>query len=314
MMRSCKISILIPCFNEAENIAALCGAVKKVLETELSSYRYEIVLIDNKSSDGTREIIEGLCEQDSNLKAIFNIANFGQFNSPYYGLMQCTGDCVILFSADFQDPVSCIPKMVKEWENGHKVICMVKKTSRENSLMYFIRGCYYKLLKVMIEINPIEHYTGFGLYDKSFIEILKGLNEPTPYFRCIVAEYAPDHLELPYEQQKRQAGKSHNNFMSLYDAAMLSFSSYTKVGLRVVTFFGAAVAAIGFIAAIALILTGILKADGSGAFHAAALFGLFFLGGAQLAAIGFAGEYLMNVNLRIMNKPLVIEERRLNWE
>lgn len=219
---------MIPCYNEEENVRPICDAVRKVLHEELPQYRYEILFIDNKSKDNTRRILRELCAEDPDVKAIFNMKNFGQFNSPYYGLCQTTGDCTILLCCDFQDPVELIPKMVHEWEKGHKVISMIKTTSKENHLIYWLRSIYYKTIRAMSSVEQIEHFTGFGLYDRSFIEVLCTLHDPTPFLRGIVAEYAPDHLEIPYEQQKRRAGKTSNNFFSLFDAAMLSFTVTVK--------------------------------------------------------------------------------------
>ena len=203
-----KISIVIPCYNEQENVRPICNDVRDVLQKQLSTYDYEILFIDNKSKDSTRTILRELCSEDDHVKAIFNMKNFGQFNSPYYGLCQSTGDCTILLCADFQDPVELLPEMVQKWEEGHKVVCMIKTTSKENKIMYFLRSVYYKMIRSMSSIEQIEHFTGFGLYDKSFIAVLRELRDPTPFLRGIVAEYAPDHVEIPYEQQRRRAGKT----------------------------------------------------------------------------------------------------------
>lgn len=308
-----KISVMIPCFNEEENVFEIYKAVRNEINTNLAEYDYEIVFIDNKSKDKTREFIRAICKTDANVKAIFNIKNFGQFNSPYYGLTQCTGDCVISMCADFQDPVELIPKMVHEWENGNKVVCMVKTASKESKLMYFLRSCYYKLIKKLSDVEQIEHFTGFGLYDKSFIEILRSLNDSMPFIRGIVAEYAPDHLEIPYEQAKRRAGKTHNNFYTLYDAAMLSFTSYTKAGLRVITFFGFFVAIISLLVSLVYFIYKLTHWNSFDAGVAPVIIGLFFVGGVQLGALGFIGEYIMNMNQRLINRPLVIEEERINW-
>ncbi|MBP9988199.1 MAG: glycosyltransferase family 2 protein, partial [Ruminococcus sp.] len=193
---------MIPCYNEEENALEIYKAVRNTIKTELPEYDFEMVFIDNKSKDNTRNIIRTICEHDNKVKAIFNIKNFGQFNSPYYAMTQCYGDCVITMCADFQDPVELIPDMVHKWEEGNKVICMVKKSSKESKLMYFLRSCYYKLIKKLSDVEQIEHFTGFGLYDQSFIEILRNLDDRMPFIRGIVAEYAPDHLEMPYEQAK----------------------------------------------------------------------------------------------------------------
>ncbi|TCL43009.1 glycosyltransferase family 2 protein [Harryflintia acetispora] len=308
-----KISIMIPCYNEQDNVWSICKAVQAVFERELSEYNYEILFIDNKSKDDTRKILRILCKEDTRVKAIFNMKNFGQFNSPYYGLCQTTGDCTILLCADFQDPVELIPTMVHEWEKGHKVISMIKTSSKENPLRYWLRGMYYKLIRAMSDVQQIEHFTGFGLYDRSFIEVLKTLDDPTPFLRGIVAEYAPDHLEISYEQQKRKAGKTSNNFFSLFDAAMLSFTSYTKAGLRFATFAGFIVSGVSFLIAIFYLIQKLNHWDQFIAGNAPILIGVFFLGGIQLFFIGLLGEYILSMNTRIIHRPLVIEEERINF-
>lgn len=309
-----KVSIMIPCYNEQDNVRPICNAVKNVLQGELPTYDYEILFIDNKSKDSTRTILRELCTEDKHVRAIFNMKNFGQFNSPYYGLCQTTGDCTILLCCDFQDPVELIPIMVHKWEEGHKVISMVKTSSKENKLMYFLRTVYYKLIHKMSNIEQIEHFTGFGLYDRSFIDVLRTLHDPTPFLRGIVAEYAPDHLEIPYEQQKRRAGKSSNNLFSLFDAAMLSFTSYTKVGMRLATFSGFIIAFLSFLVGIGFLIAKLVSWDSFTAGYAPTVIAIFFMGGLQLAFLGFLGEYVMAMNTRIMNRPLVVEEERLNFE
>ena len=206
-----------------------------------------------------------------------------------------------------------IPVMVHEWEKGHKVISMIKTTSRENHLMYWLRSVYYKTIRAMSSIEQIEHFTGFGLYDKSFIRVLRDLDDPTPFLRGIVAEYAPDHLEIPYEQQKRRAGKTSNNFFSLFDAAMLSFTSYTKGGLRAATVGGFLISGMSFLIALFYLIQKLIHWDDFVAGNAPILIGVFFLGGLQMFFIGLLGEYIMSMNTRIIKRPLVIEEERLNF-
>lgn len=307
------ISILIPTYNEEENIGPLADAVRGLFKNELKEYRYEIVFIDNDSSDKTRNEIRKLCDGDKDIKAIFNTKNFGQFNSPYYGLMQTTGDCVILLCADFQDPIELIPEFVKEWENGYKIVIGRKTTSKENKIMYLLRSLYYKILKKMSETEQIEHFTGFGLYDREFVNVMKDLDDPTPFLRGIVAELGWDRKEIPYEQQKRRAGKTKNNFYRLYDAAMLSFTSYTKAGLRMATFVGFGVAGISFMIGVFYFVIKLLHWDDYNMGMASVAIGLFFLGAVQLIFIGLLGEYILSMNQRIMNRPLVIEKERINF-
>ena len=308
------ISILVPTYNEEENVEPLAQAVIDVFEKELMpKYQYELVFIDNDSTDETRNKLRKMCSVNANIKAIFNAKNFGQFNSPYYGLMQTTGDCVVLLCADFQDPVELIQKFVKEWEEGYKIVIGQKTTSKENPIMYFLRSVYYKAIKKMSEVEQIEHFTGFGLYDRSFVEVLKELKDPTPFLRGIVAELGWKRKEIPYEQQKRRFGKTKNNFYKLYDAAMLSFTSYTKIGLRLATFMGFFVAGISFMVAIFYFVIKLMNWNNYDMGMASIAVGLFFLGAVQLIFIGLIGEYILSMNQRIMNRPLVIEEERINF-
>ena len=174
------ISVMIPCYNEEENARPIYEAVRDELKKSCPNYDYEILFIDNKSRDRTREIIEDICAEDKHVKAIFNCKNFGQFNSPYYGITQTSGDCCITICADFQDPVEMIPKFVAEWEKGYKVVIGRKTSSEESSIMYFLRGCYYKIIKSMSSVDLIEQFTGFGLYDQSFVETLRNLRIRPP--------------------------------------------------------------------------------------------------------------------------------------
>lgn len=311
-----KISILIPCYNEVENVGPMSFAVVNVLEEALSRYDYEIVFIDNCSTDGTREKLEEICAGNKKIKAIFNVTNFGQFNSPFYGMCQTTGDCTISLSCDFQDPVELIPRFVEEWEKGHKVVSGIKTSSKEPGLIYFLRTMYYKTIKNMSSVKMIEHFTGFGLYDKTFIALLRGLNDPLPFLRGIVAEYGAgfNMIEVEYEQAKRKAGKTHNNFYSLYDAAMLSFTSYTKVGLRLATLMGFIVGFISFCVAFVYLVLKLLYWDNFQAGYAPMIIGIFLLGSIQLFFIGFLGEYVLNINTRVIHRPIVVEEKRINFD
>ena len=308
-----KISVLIPCYNEAENVGPISRAVTEILEKELPQYDYELVFIDNDSTDGTRDIIRGLCADNPRIKAILNARNFGQVNSPYYGMLQVTGDCVIEMVADFQDPVEMIPKYIHEWEKGYKIVIGIKTSSKENRLMYWLRSCYYKTIKKLSDVEQIEHFTGSGLYDREFIEVLSNLDDPTPFLRGIVAALGYRRKEIPYEQPRRRAGKTHNNFYRLYDAAMLSVTSYTKAGLRLATIFGSICAVVSMLIAMVYLVMKLIWWDRFPAGMAPMLIGMLFLGSVQLFFIGFLGEYIMSINQRVMKRPLVIEEERINF-
>ena len=309
-----KISVLIPCYNELENVRPISEAVTGIITKELPEYDYELVLIDNDSKDGTREVIRALCRENPRIKAIFNVKNFGQFNSPFYGMLQTTGDCVISMVADFQDPVELIPKYVHEWENGYKIVIGIKTSSKENPFMYWLRGCYYKLIRKFSDVEQIEQFTGSGLYDRDFIEVLRRLDDPTPFLRGIVAELGYKRKEIPYEQPLRRAGKTHNNFYRLYDAAMLSVTSYTKAGLRIATMAGAVIGVLSMIGALIYLILKLTNWYGFQAGMAPLLIVTLMLGATQLFFIGLIGEYIMSINDRVKHRPLVIEEERINFD
>ncbi len=311
-----KISVMIPCFNENDNVIPISEAVVSMLENNLPSYDYEIVFIDNASSDGPRDKLRYICSLNKNIKAIFNTTNFGQFNSPFYGMCQCTGDCVISLCCDFQDPVEMIPEFVKKWEEGHRIVSGVKTSTKASPLIYVLRTIYYKMIRKMSSVKMIEHFTGFGLYDKTFISLLKELDDPIPFIRGIVAEYGEgfNMIQVEYEQPKRRAGKTHNNFYTLYDAAMLSITSYTKVGLRIATFFGIVCSALSFVIGLFYLVMKIINWYSFNAGMAPVVVGVFLLGGLQLFFIGIIGEYILNINTRVIHRPLVVEEERINFD
>ena len=309
-----KVSILIPCYNEQENVRPMSEAIVNLFQKTLSKYDYELLFIDNDSQDHTKQILREICAANPKIKAIFNAKNFGQFNSPYYGILQTSGDCTISMVCDFQDPIELIPKYLEAWEQGYKIVIGIKTSSKENPIMYRLRSMYYKMLRKFSDVEQIEHFTGSGLYDKSFVDVLRNLNDPTPFLRGIVAELGYKIKKIPYEQPNRRAGKTHNNFYTLYDAAMLSFTSYTKIGLRMATFLGGAIGAVSVIIALIYLILKLIFWNRFVAGVAPIAIGMFFLGGVQLFFLGLLGEYILSINKRIMNRPLVVEEERINFE
>ena len=308
--RKC-VCVVVPTYNEEENVEPLAEAIAMQFARHLPAYDYEILFIDNRSTDGTREKIEALCKANARVKAIFNAGNFGQFNSPYYGLCQSTGDCAILLCADFQDPVELIPALLEKWEQGHRVVCAVKKESRESGMMRFLRTCYYSLLSRTSPTKQIRHFTGFGLYDREFIQALASLDDPTPYLRGIVAELAPDHAVVEYVQPRRRAGKSSNNFCTLYDAAMQGFTTYTKFPVRLMMLCGVlllvASLAGGTVSLVQYLTRGKMALW-------LILCGVGLAGALNLMGLSVIGEYLITVRDKTLKRPLVIEERRLNFK
>ena len=300
-----RISVMIPTYNECENVEPISRAVRALFDGELSRYELEILIIDNASTDGTRERIRALCAEDARIKAIFNARNFGQFLSPFYGICQTTGDCVIPLCADFQDPVSLIPTFVAYWERGYAVVCGVKEKSREGAVVRAARTLYYKLIRRFSSVEQIEHFTGFGLYDRRFVDVLRALDDPTPFLRGVVAELGFARVLVPYTQEKRRSGRTKNNFATLYDAAMHSFTTYTRFPIRVMMGVG--------VLAVFLSVIGLICAFWHQAPLACLFFALLLLFGVNAAFLSALGEYLLLLRAKVIRRPLVIEECRLNF-
>jgi glycosyltransferase involved in cell wall biosynthesis len=308
-----KISVLIPSYNEEENIVPITESVLALFNTEFPSYDYEIVIIDNFSTDNTRALIRELCAKNTKIKAIFNTRNFGPANSGFYGFCQTTGDCVIPLVADFQAPVELIPAFVREWEAGYKFIAAIKTNSEESKIMWLIRTIYYKILRRFSNTDLLDHFMGFGLYDKCIVDAIKRLDDPVPFFKGMLLGLGYERKEIPYLQPKRRAGTSSYNFLRYYSEAMLAFTSYTNTGLRMVTIFGFICAGISFCIATVYLIFKLLNWSTFTLGMAPAVIGIFFLGSLQLFSIGFIGEYIMAINARLMKRPLVVEEERINF-
>lgn len=308
------ISVLIPTYNEEENIPLAYERIRAVMENQLPRYQFEMVFIDNCSTDRSRALIQELCKRDRRVKAIYNARNFGYSRSHFYGLTQMTGDAVMLIHADLQNPPELIPQFVEKWEQGAKVIIGIKTRSKENGLIYFIRGIYYKMMKHMSEVEQIEHFTDYELLDQSFIQVLRGIDDPVPYLRGIVSELGFGMEKIYYTQNKREHGKSYANFFKMYDFAMLGITSYSKTLMRMATFVGFGTGCACILVALSTFIKKLIDWDSYSIGAAASAIGIYFLGAVQLFFIGILGEYILSINSRVIRRPLVVEEKRINFD
>lgn len=306
-----KISILCPCYNEEENIVPIVDAILEECEEHLSNYEYEVIIVDNCSTDNTKSLIREICKKyPTKVRAILNAKNF-RANSLVHALKQTNGDCTLNICSDFQNPVELIHVFVEEWEKGHKIVCGVKTSSKENKLMYFIRTIFYKFMKKYSNVEQIEQFTGFGLFDKSFIDVLRQLDDSFPFFRGLVGEYGINRKDIEFEQPKRKAGKSKMNFLGLYDTAMNGFTSYTKIGVRAATFMGIL---FGIVSFLCLVVFTIMNIVGGAHMFAIIISLMIFLTSIILFFMGYIGEYILAINQRVLHRPLVIEGERINFE
>lgn len=308
-----KISVVSSCYNEEGNLKEFYSRIVNTLG-QLPDYVYEIVVADNCSTDRSRDILREIAANDPQFKVIFNAGNFGHIRSPFNAMLQASGDAVVLLCSDLQEPPELIIDFVKEWENGYQVVCGVKPQSRENPMMFQVRRFYYWLLSSFSDTPQIRNFTGFGLYDRKVIEAIRKFNEPYPYLRGLVAEIGFKRVEVPFTQAARTHGKTKNNFLTLYDMAMTGFVNHTKLPLRLAAFSGFLLALLSLLVAIGYFIYKLLFWETFSLGLAPLVIGLFFFSAVQLLFIGVIGEYIGAIWTQVKNKPLVIEDERINFD
>ncbi len=307
------ISIVLPCYNEEANIPILYDSICNIIN-KIDNYNFELLFIDNCSKDKSVEIIEELSKKDKRVKAIVNANNYGTVKSPYYGLLQAYGDAVIMMASDLQDPPEMIEKFISRWEKGAYIVAGVKTSSEESKGMYFLRSLYYKAVKKLSANEQIEHFTGFGLYDKKVIDVLRELNDPYPYLRGIITELGFKVETIAFKQPARLNGKSKNNFFTLYDFAILGIVSQSKLPMRLLTIGGFVLSIFSMLLSILFIILKLCFWNEFPIGIIPILCGIFFFASVQLFFIGLLGEYVMLIYTKVANRPLVVENRRINFK
>ena len=307
------ISVITACFNEVDNVEELYRRVRDAIAS-LGRYRYEHIFIDNASTDGTVAVLKRIAAADSNVRIIVNARNVGHIRSPMHAFRQASGDCIISLVADLQDPPEMIPDMVRDWENGFSMVLGIKRSSEENPLMFWIRKRYYRLVNRLSSIETFENFTGFGLYDRRVVNLVKTFDDPYPYFRGMIAEIGLPHKLLPYDQPARKRGITKNNFYSLYDLGMLGIINHSKVPLRLATFAGFAGAALSFLAGLGYCIYKLLFWDRFSVGVAPLVIGIFLLGSIQLVFMGIVGEYVGAIHTQVQHRPLAVELERVNFQ
>ena len=307
------ISVVSGCYNEEENVRECYAQVKKVF-ADLGTYRYEHIFIDNASKDKTVAILREIAAADKNVKVIVNARNFGHIRSPHHAMIQARGDAVISVVSDLQDPPELIKEFLKKWEEGFRVVVAVKAASEESLIFFSIRRAYYELVSRLAEVDLLKNFTGFGLYDRRFIDIVAEIDDPYPYFRGLVSEIGFPLAKIPYHQPVRKRGITSNNFYRLYDMAMLGLTNHSKVPLRLATMIGFLVSFLSLCVAFGYFIFKLLYWDNFQLGLAPLEIGLFFFGSVQLFFIGILGEYIGSIYTQVQKRPHVVELERINFE
>lgn len=304
------ITVVTPCYNEEENVEGIYEEVRRIF-SGISTVTYDHLFIDNCSTDSTVSILRTIVAKDSNVSVIVNARNFGHIRSPIYGLLQAKGDAVILLVADFQDPPELIVTFVERWLAGSPIIVGVKPEAKESAIFFALRRAYYRLVTRIANVRLIQNFTGFGLYDRKVIEIIREIDDPYPYFRGLICEIGFDVVQVPYVQPRRKRGISKNNFYTLYDIAMLGITSHSKVPLRLATIAGFAMGSLSLLVSLAYLALKLLFWNKFAFGSAPLLIGLFFFASVQLFFTGLLGEYVGAILTYVMKRPLVVERERI---
>lgn len=307
------ISVMTPCYNEEGNIRNIYNAVKEQFD-KMPQYTYEHIFIDNYSTDNSRKILRELAAEDSNVKVILNARNFGPNRSGSYGMLQGTGDALICIVCDLQDPPEMIPTFLKKWEEGYKVVLGQKTKSKENPLMFQVRKLYYKIMEKLSETEHLTNVTGYGLFDKEVLDMIKWMDDPDPYIRGLVTQLGYKWCLVEYTQQERTSGKSSYNFNRYFDFAITGLTHVSKKPLRIVTLVGLIMSAISFVIAFIYLVFKLVHWYEFDMGTAPILIGVFLLGSVQLACLGVIGEYIGAILTKVTKRPMVVEEERINFD
>ncbi len=306
------ISIVTPTYNEQENVEELYERIKKAMSA-ISDVTYEHIFIDNASKDGTVAILRKLAARDPNVKVIVNVRNFGHIRSPHHALLQATGDAVVLMASDLQDPPELLAEFIQKWREGYKVVMAVRTESVESVLLKFVRTAYYDFIGNIADVPLTKNYTGFGLYDRAVMDIIRKIDDPYPYFRGLVAELGFEPAKVMFHKPGRKRGFTKNNFFTLYDIAMLGITSHSKVPLRLATMSGFALGVLSLITAFLYVIAKLIFWNQFTIGLAPIIIALFFFSSMQLFFVGILGEYLGFIYTQILKRPLVVERERINF-
>jgi glycosyltransferase involved in cell wall biosynthesis len=307
------ISVVTHAYNEEGNIEAMYLRVREIMNG-FPQYRYEHIFIDNASADGTVAILKRIAEKDKNVKIIVNARNFGHIRSPIHALLQARGDAMIGIASDFQEPPDLIPEMIRAWEEGFPMVLCIKESSGEHGLMFWLRKRYYKLVERLSSVQTIQNYTGFGLYDRRVVDLVKSFNDPYPYFRGIIAEIGLPSKRLYFHQPARKSGITKNNWYTLYDIAMLGIINLSKIPLRLMVFAGFIGAVVSFLIGMVYLIYKLLFWQSFTLGLAPVVIGIFFLNSIVLVFMGILGEYVGAIHTQVQKRPYVIELERINFE
>lgn len=308
-----KISVVIPCFNEEGNVENMVTTVTAVLNG-IPGYDYEILFIDNASTDNTEGVLRRVAASDHRIKVILNTRNFGAVGSIFHGLISSCGDAAILLCCDFQEPPEMIPDFIGEWEKGAKVVWGQRRKSAGNPVMVLTRTIYYKLIRKLSPLPQYDRVIGFGLYDREVLDELRDMRDPAPLVRNMVPILGYKPVLLQYDQRERASGKSSFNVFSYFNTALIGMVHTSKVPLKLAIWMGMAFSLASFLVGVFYLVYKLLFWDSFSLGQAPMIIMVSIISSLQLFFLGILGEYVLAIKDQVSFSKYVVEKERINFD
>lgn len=303
-----EISVVIACRNEEYNVAAIAVAVSREMESVDADF--DIIFIDNESTDRTVDVVKSICASNPRVRLIVNTRNFGQMRSPTHGIYQAGGRAVISMCADFQDSPALIPEFVRRWRAGAPIVLGVREQEKSSPMLAAMRRLSYSLQRKFGDYPIIPNATGFGIYDAKVVRAIQSLNEPEPFFRGLLVETGYTIETIPFKRPQRAGGRSNNNFFTLLDFALNGLAGSSKGLLRVPLYVAFFVGLLTLVSLIGATIAGFTGRSVQLWLLAAMLEGQFTL---LFLFLGLIGVQIRLISDRTRNTPLVLERERVNF-
>lgn len=297
-----KVSIIIPCHNEQNNIQTLYEALKKLMEAE-NKYEWQVVMVDDGSIDGTLQLIKEIREKDKRVGFVSLSRNFGKESAMLAGFDCVDGDCAVIMDADLQHPPYTISDMLREWERGYEDIYAQREDrGKESYLRKLLSITYYKILQRLSKVDVLPNVGDFRLLDRKCINSIKTLRETQRYTKGIYCWIGFKKKAVSFQQGDRKAGKSSFNYAKLINLALEGITSYTTIPLRISTIIGIIVSFIAFAYMCYIMAKTIIVGEPVQGFPTLITV-ILFIGGVQLISIGILGEYIGRIFYETKKRP-----------
>jgi dolichol-phosphate mannosyltransferase len=303
-MKKTLISIVIPCFNEEENISEVYKALLKVIRG-IPKYEFEFVFVDNGSLDRTRDLISSLVKKDKRVRGVYLSRNFGPESSTQAGLDYAKGRAIIIYESDMQDPPELIRSLIKKWEEGYEVVAGVRNKIEDTPVMAFFRKSFYRIFRAISDIDVPVNSGHYGLIGKKALDAMKKLPEKYRFYRGIRAWIGFKTAYITYERKKRRHGKSSYNFFSYIKHAERSVFGFSYLPLDILIYFGLLLVFLSFLFIVGYVSSFFFFGNSIQG-NVAILVTIVFFGGVNLLAVSIIGKYIQVIVEETKSRPTYI--------